>query len=91
MEPLSVPRTVPAGHTGPRCETRGLCRELGAVCAAEKGCGEGSGGAAWGPGFITHSCWPQNTTGLPTHLAAHLSQSFPQADWNLHEGLFPGY
>lgn len=50
-----------------------------------------AGRAAWGPGFIPHSRWPQDTAGLPTHFAAHPSQNFPQASWFLHEGLFPGH
>jgi len=48
------------------------------------------GRAALGPSFKPCSRWPWDTAGLPTHLAAHPSQSFAQAGWILHGGIFPG-
>lgn len=50
-----------------------------------------AGRVARGPSFIPLSHWPRDTVGLPTHLAAHPSQGFPQAGWIFHKGLFPGH
>lgn len=78
MEPLSVPRAVPASHVCPQWKTQALCCELGTVCAIKAGCREGSMGQRKGPASSSMDTGPRTLQVCPPILLPIRARASPR-------------